>query len=55
MYLLNKWYMQASTSEDFCVGVRIRDDHWFRDDDVMYVDFSGPLWTKLSLAAIACK
>ena len=38
MYLLNKWYMQASTSGDFCVGVRIRDEHWFRGDDVMYVD-----------------
>jgi hypothetical protein len=40
MYLLNKWYMQASTSGDFCVGVRIRDEHWFRGDDVMYVDFA---------------
>ena len=40
MYLLNKWYMQASTGEYFCVGVRIRDEHWFRGDDVMYVDFA---------------
>ena len=62
MYLLNKWYMQASTGGDFCVGVRIRDEHWFRGDDVVYVDFAEfhqlchrPLWTKLSLAAIACK
>ena len=40
IYLLNKWYMQASTGGDFCVGVRIRDEHWFRGDDVMYVDFA---------------
>ena len=29
MYLLNKWYMQASTGGDFYVGVRIRDDIGF--------------------------
>ena len=40
MYLLNKWYMQASTGGDFCDGVRIRDEHWFRGDDIMYVDFA---------------
>ena len=39
IYLLNKWYMQASTGGYFYVGVRIRDEHWFRGDDVMYVDF----------------
>jgi hypothetical protein len=40
MYMLNKWYMQASTGGDFYVGVRIRDEHWFHGDDVMYVDFA---------------
>jgi hypothetical protein len=37
MYLLNNWYMQASAKADEYLGVRIRDEHWFRGDDVMYI------------------
>jgi hypothetical protein len=39
MYLLNKWYMQASAKGDEYLGVRIIDEHWFRGDDVMYVHY----------------
>jgi hypothetical protein len=40
MYLLNKWYMQASAKGNKYLGVRIRDKHWFRGDNVMYVHYA---------------
>ena len=34
MYLLNKWYMAACER-----GVRVRNQHYFRGDDIIYVEF----------------
>ena len=40
MYLLNKWYMAAcERGETTFVFVRVRNQHYFRGDDVIYVEF----------------
>ena len=40
MYLLNKWYMTACEQEETTfVSIRVRNQHYFRDDDVIYVEF----------------
>ena len=39
MYLLNKWYMTACERGETFVSVRVRNQHYFRGDDVIYVEF----------------
>ena len=39
MYLLNKWYMAACEWGETFVSVRVRNQHYFRGDDVIYVEF----------------
>ena len=39
MYLLNKWYMAACERGEAFVTVRVRNQHYFRGDDVIYVEF----------------
>ena len=39
MYLLNKWYMAAYERGENFVSVRDRNQHYFRGDDVIYVEF----------------
>ena len=40
MYLLNKWYMVAcERGKTTFVSVRVRNQHYFRSDDVIYVKF----------------
>ena len=39
MYLLNKWYMAACEWGETFVSVRVRNQHYFCDDDVIYVKF----------------
>ena len=39
MYLLNKWYMAACERGETFVSVRVRNQHYFRGDDVIYVEF----------------
>ena len=39
MYLLNKWYMEAYERGETFVSVRVRNQHYFRGDDVIYVEF----------------
>jgi hypothetical protein len=41
MYLLNKWYLDAcGRRADDYICVRIRNHHYFRGDDVIYVQFN---------------
>jgi hypothetical protein len=37
MYLLNKWYMAACERGETFVSIRVRNQHYFRGDDVIYV------------------
>jgi hypothetical protein len=39
MYLLNKWYMAACERGENFVSARVRNQHYFRGDDVIYVEF----------------
>ena len=39
MYLLNKWYMAACERGEAFVPVRVRNQHYFCGDDVIYVEF----------------
>ena len=39
MYLLNKWYMAACKRGENFVSVKIRNQHYFCGDDVIYVEF----------------
>ena len=39
MYLLNKWYMAACKREENFVSVGVKNQHYFRSDDVIYVQF----------------
>ena len=42
MRSLNSWYMEACTKspDDDCICVRIRQEHYFRGDDLIFVPFS---------------
>jgi hypothetical protein len=41
MYMLNKWYMEACARKaDDYICVRIRNYHYFRGDDIIYVQFN---------------
>jgi hypothetical protein len=40
MYLLNGWYMSASKGGQIYLHVRIRNHHYFRGNDIIYVEFS---------------
>ena len=40
MYLLNKWYMAACERGETFVSVRVRNQYYFRGDDIIYVEFS---------------
>ena len=40
MFALHEWYMQACGAGDLYLGVRVREEHWFRGDDIMYIDFA---------------
>jgi len=40
MYLLNKWYLEACGRGESFICVRIKEEHWFRGDDVMYIEFA---------------
>ena len=39
IYLLNKWYMAACEQGENFVSVRVRNQHYFHGDDVIYVEF----------------
>ena len=39
MYLLNNWYMAACERGENFVSVRVRNQQYFRGDDVIYVEF----------------
>jgi hypothetical protein len=39
MYLLNGWYMSASDVGQIYLSVRIRNHHYFRGNDIIYVEF----------------
>ena len=39
MYLLNKWYIEACKDGKMSICVQIRDEHWFRGTDIMFVEF----------------
>ena len=39
MYLLNKWYMAACKRGENFVSVGVKNQHYFRSDDVIYVQF----------------
>ena len=39
IYLLNKWYMAACERGETFVSVRVRNQHYFHGDDVIYVKF----------------
>ena len=38
MYLLNEWYMSASAVGQIYISVRIRNHHYFRGNDIIYVE-----------------
>ena len=40
MYKLNKWYLEACKRNEVALCIRIRDKHWYRGNDVMYMEFS---------------
>jgi hypothetical protein len=40
MYLLNKWYLDACAQKKKILSIRVKDEHWFRGNDIMYIDFS---------------
>jgi hypothetical protein len=40
MYALNNWYLDACAREESAISIRVRDEHWFRGNDVMYLEFS---------------
>ena len=39
MYLLNKWYMAVCEWGETFVSVRVRNQHYFRGDDIIYAEF----------------
>ena len=40
LFKLNTLYLDACHRKEFYISVRIKDDHWFRGDDVMYIEFA---------------
>jgi hypothetical protein len=36
MYALNNWYLDACAREESAISIRVRDEHWFQGNDVMY-------------------
>jgi hypothetical protein len=39
MYMLNHWYMEACKGGHIFISVKIRNQHYFRGNDIIYVEF----------------
>lgn len=39
MFLLNKWYIEACARDELFLPVRVRQEHYFRGDDVIFINF----------------
>ena len=62
MYLLNQWYMEASKGRQIFLSVRIRNQHYFCGNNIIYVEFPElhqlchlDSLDVVSLVSIACK